>query len=163
MTNETFGGADPAPQEQAATMDLPAAAITLVRAIEILRSSIASDEHIGMTELRALGRLAGHPLTPKQLAAGLGLTTGAVTALTDRLVESGLLARAQHPTDRRSLILDLTPAGEKVMQRISGDFRTAVMDAAADADADEIRAMARLLQETATRMSEMSEARAAHA
>jgi DNA-binding MarR family transcriptional regulator len=137
-------------------LDLPTAAITLVRGIEVLRAEIASTEHIGTTELRALARISeGHTLTPKQLAAALGLTTGAVTSLTDRLVDSGFLLRAPHPTDRRSLILELTPDGETVMKRINVNFRAAIMDAAGSATKAQVAEMASLLQATAARMIEM--------
>lgn len=138
-------------------MDLPSAAVTLLRGIELLRSKIASSQHIGTTELRALARISeGGALTPKQLAAALGLTTGAVTALTDRLVDSDLLSRAPHPTDRRSLTLTLTPAGESVMHEINVNFRQAIMTAASGATAAQLEELARVLQETAARMAEMA-------
>ncbi len=137
-------------------VDLPTAAVTLLRSVEILRAHIASTEHIGTTELRALARISeGGALTPKQLAAALGLTTGAVTSLTDRLVESGLLLRTPHPTDRRSLTLELTPTGIAAMQRISVNFRAAIMGAAGSATKAQIAEMAGLLQATAARMVEM--------
>jgi DNA-binding MarR family transcriptional regulator len=140
-------------------MDLPSAAIALLRGIELLRADIAAKEHVGTSELRALARISeAHTLTPKQLAAGLGLTTGTVTALTDRLVDSGLLSRAAHPTDRRSLILELTPSGETIMQRINANFRTAIMGAVDGADKKQIDEMAGLLQAAAIRMGEIAEA-----
>jgi DNA-binding MarR family transcriptional regulator len=136
-------------------MDLPTAAVTLLRGIEVLRAEIASRERIGTTELRALARISeGRALTPKQLAAALGLTTGAVTSLTDRLVDSGLLLREPHPTDRRSLTLQLTAAGDTVMQRINLNFREAIMGAAEGASKAQVDDMAQLLQATAARMIE---------
>jgi DNA-binding MarR family transcriptional regulator len=136
--------------------DLPNAAVALLRSVEVLRAHIASTEHIGTTELRALARISeGGAITPKQLAAALGLTTGAVTSLTDRLVESGLLLRAPHPTDRRSLTLELTPTGTAAMQRISVNFRTAIMAAAEGASEAQIATVAGILQATAARMMEV--------
>jgi DNA-binding MarR family transcriptional regulator len=162
MTNETSVSPERRSAQRASeAMDLPTAAITLLRGIELLRADIASTEHIGTTELRALARISeGRTLTPKQLAAALGLTTGAVTSLTDRLVDSGFLLRAPHPTDRRSLTLELTPAGATVMQRINVNFRAAIMGAAADATKAQITEMAHLLQVTASRMIDASQAQA---
>jgi DNA-binding MarR family transcriptional regulator len=155
MTNDTSASTTLSQPRADAPTDLPTAAITLLRGIEVLRAEIASTEHIGTTELRALARISeGGILTPKQLAAALGLTTGAVTSLTDRLVDSGLLLRAPHPTDRRSLTLQLTPAGDTVMQRINVNFRAAIMGAAEGATKTQINEMAGLLQATATRMFE---------
>lgn len=155
MPKNTSASTAPPQQRAQGPMDLPTAAVTLLRGIEALRAEIASTEHIGTTELRALARISeGRSLTPKQLAAALGLTTGAVTSLTDRLVDSGFLLREPHPTDRRSLTLELTPAGETIMQRINVSFRAAIMGAAEGATKAQITEMAGLLQATAARMFE---------
>jgi DNA-binding MarR family transcriptional regulator len=155
MAKITSARAAPPHQTTGDAMDLPTAAVTLLRAIEVLRGEIASQERIGTTELRALARISeGRSVTPKQLAAALGLTTGAVTALTDRLVDSGLLLRTPHATDRRSLTLQLTPAGDTVMQRINVSFRAAIMQAADGATKAQIGEMAGLLEATAARMIE---------
>jgi DNA-binding MarR family transcriptional regulator len=49
-------------------------------------------------------------LTPGQLSDRLGLTSGGVTALVQRLERHGYIVRRPHPTDRRSTLLALTPA-----------------------------------------------------
>jgi DNA-binding MarR family transcriptional regulator len=46
----------------------------------------------------------------------LGLTSGSVTALLDRLGKAGFVSRSQHPDDRRSLLATATPAGRHAMQ-----------------------------------------------
>jgi DNA-binding MarR family transcriptional regulator len=50
-------------------------------------------------------------LTPGQLADRLGLTSGGVTALTQRLEGAGLVARRPHSRDRRMRVLVATPEG----------------------------------------------------
>jgi DNA-binding MarR family transcriptional regulator len=57
-------------------------------------------------EFKAMDHLheAGE-LTPGQLADRLGLTSGAVTALIDRLERLGWARREPHPSDRRSVIV----------------------------------------------------------
>ena len=52
-------------------------------------------------------------LTPGQLADRLCLTSGAVTALIDRLERLGWAERAPHPSDRRSVIVRPAVAPEK--------------------------------------------------
>lgn len=47
----------------------------------------------------------------------------------DALVEDGLLLREQDPSDRRAVILSLTPAGEQRMARF-GELQIELMDAA---------------------------------
>lgn len=69
--------------------------------------------------------------TPKALVGELGLTTGAVTAMIDRLEATGLIERRPHPTDRRSTVLALTKAGEDAREWIYGSYRHAIADAVA--------------------------------
>lgn len=48
---------------------------------------------------------AGVPLTPGALGSMLGLTTGATTALIDRLERAGHVSRSRESTDRRRITL----------------------------------------------------------
>jgi DNA-binding MarR family transcriptional regulator len=50
------------------------------------------------------------------------MTTGAVTAMTDRLVGAGFFARRPHPTDRRSVHVELTQEGRAVVGGIYRSF-----------------------------------------
>ena len=85
---------------------------SLVRSSDGFRHRAAAEAQVGLTELRALGRImVAGSLSPKQLAEALDLTTGTVTALLDRLERAGLVARTPHPRDRRMLQISLTPLG----------------------------------------------------
>ncbi len=78
-----------------------------------LGEAIARRHGISLADLQALGELDMRGgLTPGQLAARLGLTSGAVTALADRLERHGLVERVPHPTDRRSTLLCPTDAAK---------------------------------------------------
>ena len=48
---------------------------------------------------------------PRDLAERLGVTSGSLTAMLDRLEVAGLVRREPHPTDRRSLHVSLTDLG----------------------------------------------------
>lgn len=45
------------------------------------------------------------PITAGELAQRVGLTTGSVTSLVDRLEKRGYLTRERHPRDRRKVII----------------------------------------------------------
>ena len=51
---------------------------------------------------------------PSQLAAKLGLTTGSVTAMLDRLERLGYVTRSADPADRREVVVRLTPKAAKI-------------------------------------------------
>ena len=52
-----------------------------------------------------------------RLSSDVALTTGGVTRLVDRMVEAGLVARENCPSDRRSIYVVLTPEGRAVLDR----------------------------------------------
>ncbi|MFI0463255.1 MarR family winged helix-turn-helix transcriptional regulator [Saccharopolyspora sp. 5N102] len=51
---------------------------------------------------------------PRDLARSSLVTSGAMTARLDRLVEAGLVARATDPSDRRAVLVRLTDRGERL-------------------------------------------------
>ncbi|HEY0117232.1 MAG TPA: MarR family transcriptional regulator [Cellulomonas sp.] len=106
------------------------ALIRLVRATESMRARQAAKAGIGVTEMRALARIVerGHE-TPKELAASLELSTGATTALIDRMESLGVIVRQPNHQDRRSLTLLPTAHGETLMETIREAF-VEPMDAA---------------------------------
>ncbi|MEV0320767.1 MarR family winged helix-turn-helix transcriptional regulator [Streptomyces sp. NPDC050658] len=83
---------------------------------------------LGATDLYALNTLElSGPLTPGELGARTGLTTGPTTRLIDRLEQAGYVRRAPDPTDRRKVIVEpigqpaeldevMAPAREQIAQ-----------------------------------------------
>jgi predicted ArsR family transcriptional regulator len=71
-----------------------------------LRTAMAGVLSIGMTDLDALEYLERYgPMTQRELAGWLMVTSGAVTMLVDRLEALGLVRRGAHPTDRRASLV----------------------------------------------------------
>jgi DNA-binding MarR family transcriptional regulator len=66
--------------------------------------------------LRAI--IHSSPLAMKDLAEQLGLTPPSVTALTRRLVQTGLVARRPHAEDSRVVLLELTEAGKELHREL---------------------------------------------
>src|SRR5947208_1662327 len=62
-----------------------------------------------------LGQERGEPITAGRLGDELALTSGAVTALVDRLERSGNLRRLRDQGDRRRVILENTPEGHHLV------------------------------------------------
>lgn len=67
----------------------------------------------GLFTVLAALRRAGPPycLTPSELSRSTIVTSGAVTKRVDRLEAAGLVARSTDPSDRRGVLVTLTPAG----------------------------------------------------
>lgn len=52
----------------------------------------------------------------KELAEAMGITTGTLTVLVDRLESKGCVRRRPHDTDRRSINVELTDKGEALFE-----------------------------------------------
>jgi DNA-binding MarR family transcriptional regulator len=63
-------------------------------------------EFMALTSLRSQGTL-----TSGELGAYLGLTSASMTALIDRLEQAGYAHRVPHGSDRRRVLVELTPSG----------------------------------------------------
>ncbi|WP_122261226.1 MarR family winged helix-turn-helix transcriptional regulator [Ornithinimicrobium cerasi] len=81
------------------------------------------------------------------LADHLGIAPRSATEVADALEAAGLLSRSPDPTDRRAVLLALTPEGRHTVGRVR-DRRRAAADAAVSALSPADRAeLRRLLQE----------------
>lgn len=99
----------------------------LIASGESFHSARARELQLGPSDLVALNHLfGGGSMAPKDLSALMGVTSGTMTALLDRVEKAGFLKREPHPDDRRALLIHLTPAGEHAMQWLSEQFDAAV-------------------------------------
>jgi DNA-binding MarR family transcriptional regulator len=90
------------------------------------RSAVTKQLGLTDTEADALAHLArAGGMTPSQLGDLLGMTSGGVTALTQRLERAGHVSREPHPRDKRSSILKTTP---KIIERAQAQYRKLVQD-----------------------------------
>ncbi|HET9873554.1 MAG TPA: MarR family transcriptional regulator [Propionibacteriaceae bacterium] len=87
----------------------------VVLAAEQYRLAIASHFGLGQTEAQAVNHLSAGELGQSDLAKRLGITTGATTALVDRLELAGLAQRTAHPTDRRRMTVSLSDKGQAIV------------------------------------------------
>lgn len=77
---------------------------------DVVKSSGLSTPQMHTIEI--VGHEDGSPLRMKDLAKKMGVTTGTLTVMIDRLEQQGLLQRTPHETDRRSYLIGLTEKGQ---------------------------------------------------
>jgi DNA-binding MarR family transcriptional regulator len=65
------------------------------------------------------GLPAGRKATISKLAERLHMQHHSTVELVDRLVKRGLIVRQRDDVDRRQVIIQLTPQGEQVLQKLS--------------------------------------------
>lgn len=91
--------------------------------------ALARDAAPSRVRIRALGALHCHgEQTLGALAGHLGVTPRRVTELVTAMADDGLLARRAHPTDGRSALVDVTPAGRALFDRSWEQQRTAAAE-----------------------------------
>jgi DNA-binding MarR family transcriptional regulator len=75
--------------------------------------------HVSAAGGLVLGILRDHgSMTPSGLGERLIVTRATVTGLLDSLERTGFVRRSANPTDRRSLVVEITPAGLAVTQKL---------------------------------------------
>ena len=95
----------------------------------LFQQAAAATYGLGITEMKALSILTREgACTAGQLAAGLHLTSGAVTGVVDRLVRRGFARRTPDEHDRRRVVIEADLAtlasGENVYRSIGDAFAT---------------------------------------
>jgi DNA-binding MarR family transcriptional regulator len=84
--------------------------------------------------------------SPNQLTSELGTDTAGMTRLVDRLEAKGLVRRARHPEDRRSVVIELTPAGRALLPNLPPVFGQVTSRLLGGFSAEEITVLTRMLQ-----------------
>jgi DNA-binding MarR family transcriptional regulator len=103
-------------------------------------------------------RRAGPPysLTPKHLSESLMLSGAGMTSRLDRLESLHLIARLPEPSDRRSLKIQLTDRGVRLIDEVIPDIVAAQWKIAAGLGQDKTEEMLRLLGRFADLLAEDS-------
>jgi DNA-binding MarR family transcriptional regulator len=89
-------------------------------AVTLYDEAVGAALGLGPSERLCMAALAGGPVAPKDLAAAVRRTPAAVTALLDRLEARGLVERRRDPSDRRRLLVAMTPTAEALARRYYG-------------------------------------------
>jgi DNA-binding MarR family transcriptional regulator len=95
--------------------------------------------------LRVIGKADG-PLRIGDLATRLEIVPRSATSMVDLLQEAGLAVREADPSDRRSVLVSLTPAGRALLDRM-GEARRASAEALfGNLDAEQLAHLQSLLE-----------------
>ena len=114
---EAFEWADRSAIESALSVN--AAYVAQSGALARLSSALGISRTMGRHALIRLLHFANqHRLTQFEVASEMQVTSSNVTFLVDGLEREGLVQRLPHPTDRRTVYVQLTPEGEAFAQLI---------------------------------------------
>ena len=93
--------------------------LTIARTARRLRQQGGTDLSAALTSALATVEKCG-PLTPSELADAERVKRPTATRIVARLTDQGLVDRAADPTDRRSSLVSITPAGRTLLGKLRG-------------------------------------------
>ncbi len=119
--------------------------------LNLIGADFAASQRLHATDLRAIIELldaerAGVVATPGLLGERLGLNSASVTALVDRLEELGHVRRRRDPSDRRRVLLDVTPSAKDLGWAFFGPLMASIVTATTTFDETEIATVRRFLE-----------------
>jgi DNA-binding MarR family transcriptional regulator len=127
-----------------------------------VRARLRADFETTLPRFDLMAQLERSPggLTMSELSRRLMVTGGNVTGITDMLESEGLVARVDHPTDRRAYTVKLTPAGRRAFAKMAAAHERWIVELLGGLDAHEheqlYRTLARLKQHLNARPSSPS-------
>ncbi|MEL7168019.1 MAG: MarR family transcriptional regulator [Bacteroidota bacterium] len=121
-----------------------AAVRELYSAFDTFDAAAADALGLHRTDLAALLALEHGPRRVGDVGAVLGLSSGSVTALVDRLERSGHVERRADPSDRRARLVGLTAESRREVGAIYRRSFEAIADAVSEASRKELDSAARL-------------------
>ncbi|MEB7503856.1 MarR family winged helix-turn-helix transcriptional regulator [Arthrobacter koreensis] len=114
---------------------------------QLVADAFAHKHGLNSTDMRALtlvmeAEVRGVPLTAGRLSTLLGTSTGATTAVIDRLEQIGHIHRARSEADRRKVTLHFEPLARQLAGAYFGPLgalTTEVMDRYSEAELETVR------------------------
>ncbi|HEY0840230.1 MAG TPA: MarR family transcriptional regulator [Vulgatibacter sp.] len=109
--------------------------------------ALAARMGLNLTDLRCSSLVDQEgPLTAGRLASLMGLTTGAITGVLDRLEKAGFVSRSRDPADRRQVIVETVPEKGRAFDDVLARFFEEMGAFTSRFQPEELEAIVRYLQ-----------------
>lgn len=125
---------------------------SLMEAVKTIQDSTANSarqQHLHLTDFSCLTFLhdVGGAASPKAIIAHLGLTSGAGTALLDRLEKQGYVSRQPNPDDRRGVVITINRQAAKPLVQSHEALRGRVWEAIDRLSPDQVETVSAFLDD----------------
>lgn len=113
-----------------------------------------ADQDIAVAEWVVLRLLYGkNPVAPSRIAKQIGMTKGAVTKLTDRLVAKSLVSRTASASDGRAQTISLSKKGSRLVPQLAALADQNDRECFAALSVDESRILRNILRRLSTKLA----------
>jgi DNA-binding MarR family transcriptional regulator len=97
---------------------------------------------MGETDLSALRFLLAaqeksRPVSPKDLAQYLSISSASTTTLIDRLVKSGHVERLRHPSDGRAVVLNITAMSDDEVRSTMSEMHRRMIEVTSELSSED--------------------------
>ena len=117
------------------------------RAASLLKVFLArTTVPLSRTEANVLAALAERPWRITELAARERITQPGVTLLVNRLEQRGWAERHVDASDRRVVLVTITPEGEEVLARLRAEYRALLHEEMATLPEEDVGTLARAIE-----------------
>jgi DNA-binding MarR family transcriptional regulator len=121
----------------------------------MFHTALAARRGLSATEEKALDLLERFgPLTAGELAKRSGLAPASVTGLVNRLERKGFARRVPHPSDRRSVLVEIDPAAVAAIAPLFSDWVASLHELLAGYSDEQLELILHFLSEAARRQQE---------
>jgi DNA-binding MarR family transcriptional regulator len=101
---------------------------------------------VSRTEIGVLSIACEQPQRITELAAAEGVTQPAISLVVNRLVDRGWVVRESDSSDRRAVLVTLTPEGHRAWDRIRAEYRGLLHEEVATLDDAAVETLARAVE-----------------
>ncbi|MDV6237192.1 MarR family transcriptional regulator [Leptospira ellisii] len=115
----------------------------------LFHEAVAEKFGLNATDMKTLPLLEEGPMTAGSIAHALGLTTGGVTGVIDRLEKAGLVRRIADPSDRRKVVVESLPEGIRETSPIYAPMGHAMRELFQKYENEELEFLIRFQEESA--------------
>jgi DNA-binding MarR family transcriptional regulator len=134
------------------------ALVALLHRVEDSKEAAARNQGMHQTDLRCLGYLASQDraVSPRDVISTLSITSGACTALLDRLEASRFIQRIPNPEDRRSVLIQLDRDAARKPLALLEQMQKSYYQATRPFSPENLEAIALYLEQVANLTEELS-------
>ena len=126
---------------------LSAQVIEFYEKLSSWEAAVVRGSGLSLPQMHTLEILGQYPsLRMKELAAKMGVTTGTLTVIVDRLERLEMVARAPNESDRRSILVSLTGRGRELFEEHHKHHLDLARELFASLPEEEVRAFAATLR-----------------
>ncbi|HEX9069081.1 MAG TPA: MarR family transcriptional regulator [Ktedonobacterales bacterium] len=127
----------------------------LMTAASLFQGAVADHYGLNITDFICAGVIISRgPMTAGQLAEAVGITTGAITGVVDRLDKAGFVTRAPDPADRRRVVIEPVPAKAATLTEVYRSVGNTMSQLSERFDAQELAAITGFLDALVTTMNQ---------